>query len=74
METQLGHPVELVSATPPGADDMLPYEELLEDAMMGNQRRFARQDYVEESWKLLDPVPTEAVKLLTYASSVATST
>jgi glucose-6-phosphate 1-dehydrogenase len=35
---------------------MLPYEELLEDAMMGNQRRFARQDYVEESWKLLDPV------------------
>jgi glucose-6-phosphate 1-dehydrogenase len=52
----IGHPVELVSATPPGADDMLPYEELLEDAMNGNQRRFARQDYVEESWKLLDPV------------------
>ena len=52
----IGHPVELLAATPPSSNDMLPYEELLEDAMLGNQRRFARQDYVEESWKLLDPV------------------
>jgi len=52
----IGHPVELVAATPPTPNDMLPYEELLEDAMLGNQRRFARQDYVEQSWKLLDPV------------------
>jgi glucose-6-phosphate 1-dehydrogenase len=52
----MGHPVELLSATPPSANDTLPYEELLEDAMIGNQRRFARQDYVEESWRLLDPI------------------
>lgn len=52
----VGHPVELLSATPSQADQMLPYEELLEDAMAGNQRRFARQDYVEESWRILDPV------------------
>ena len=52
----IGHPVELLAATPPTANDMLPYEELIEDAMVGNQRRFARQDYVEESWKLLDPI------------------
>jgi glucose-6-phosphate 1-dehydrogenase len=62
----IGHPVELVSATPPGADDMLPYEELLEDAMTGNQRRFARQDYVEESWKLLDPVLASNLPVHTY--------
>jgi glucose-6-phosphate 1-dehydrogenase len=52
----IGHPVELVAATPPTADDRLAYEELIEDAMMGNQRRFARQDYVEASWRLLDPI------------------
>ncbi len=51
-----GRPVELVSATPASTDDLLPYEELLEDAMMGNQSRFARQDYVEASWRLLDPI------------------
>jgi glucose-6-phosphate 1-dehydrogenase len=52
----IGHPVELVASTQPGVLDMLPYEELLEDAMIGNQRRFARQDYVEASWSLLDPI------------------
>jgi glucose-6-phosphate 1-dehydrogenase len=51
-----GHPVELLSATPPDPTLMLPYEELLEDAMEGNQRRFARQDYVEESWRIVDPI------------------
>ena len=51
-----GHPVELLAATQPKAEDMLPYEELLEDAMDGNQRRFARQDYVEQSWRILDPI------------------
>ncbi len=51
-----GHPVELLSATESNANDMLPYEELLEDAMAGNQRRFARQDYVEQSWRILDPI------------------
>ena len=51
-----GHPVELVATTVSGENDMLPYEELLEDAMEGNQRRFARQDYVEQSWRILDPI------------------
>ncbi len=51
-----GHPVELLASTQPDATDMLPYEELLEDAMTGNQRRFARQDYVEQSWRIIDPI------------------
>jgi glucose-6-phosphate 1-dehydrogenase len=62
----IGHPVELLAATPPTADDMLPYEELIEDAMMGNQRRFARQDYVEESWRLLDPILQAKLPIHTY--------
>jgi glucose-6-phosphate 1-dehydrogenase len=47
--------VELEAAQQCGSDDMLPYEELLEDAMNGNQTWFARQDDVEASWRILDP-------------------
>jgi glucose-6-phosphate 1-dehydrogenase len=36
--------------------DLLPYEELLDDAACGNPIWFAREDYVELSWKLLDDV------------------
>jgi glucose-6-phosphate 1-dehydrogenase len=39
-----------------GTVTLLPYEELLEDAMEGNQTWFAREDYVEESWRIIDPV------------------
>jgi glucose-6-phosphate 1-dehydrogenase len=63
----IGHPTELVAATPPTPNDMLPYEELIEDAMIGNQRRFARQDYVEESWRLLDPILSANLPILKYA-------
>ena len=31
------------------------YEELLGDALVGDPFRFARQDYVEEAWRIVDP-------------------
>ncbi len=51
-----GCPVELVATQSCGGEDLLPYEELLGDAMVGNQTWFARQDYVEQAWRILDPV------------------
>jgi glucose-6-phosphate 1-dehydrogenase len=48
--------VELEATQECGTDDMLPYEELLEDAMRGNQTWFARVDYVDSAWRILDPV------------------
>jgi glucose-6-phosphate 1-dehydrogenase len=33
-----------------------PYERLLYDALTGNDRLFARQDAVQESWRILQPV------------------
>jgi len=51
-----GCPVELTADQECGDDDLLPYEELIGDAMIGNQTWFARQDYVEEAWRILDPV------------------
>jgi glucose-6-phosphate 1-dehydrogenase len=52
----VGCSVELTAGQECGTDEMLPYEELLQDAMAGNSTWFARQDYVEESWRILDPV------------------
>jgi glucose-6-phosphate 1-dehydrogenase len=46
--------IELEAAQECGTSDMSPYEELLEDAMRGNQTWFARKDYVESSWGILD--------------------
>jgi glucose-6-phosphate 1-dehydrogenase len=33
-----------------------PYERLLDDALEGDARRFAREDSVEEAWRIVDPV------------------
>ena len=33
-----------------------PYERLLEDALEGDARRFAREDSVEEAWRVVEPV------------------
>ncbi len=49
-------PVEMLATQHTNPDDVLPYEELLADAIVGNQSRFARVDYVEEAWRILDPL------------------
>ena len=41
---------------PPGADEMDAYERVLGDAMAGDATLFAREDYVEEAWRIVDPV------------------
>jgi glucose-6-phosphate 1-dehydrogenase len=51
-----GCPIELIADQECGADEMLPYEELLGDAIAGNQTWFAREDYVEEAWRIIDPI------------------
>src|SRR6185295_12809316 len=51
-----GQQVELVISQHSDAAEMGAYEELLYDAMRGNSARFARQDYVEEAWRIVDPI------------------
>ncbi|MBX6360809.1 glucose-6-phosphate dehydrogenase [Pseudacidobacterium ailaaui] len=48
--------VELEAEQECGTDNLLPYEELLDDAMRGNPAWFAREDYVEEAWRIFDTV------------------
>lgn len=50
-----GAPTELETSHGITAD-LLPYEELLGDAMGGNPLWFAREDYVEEAWRIFDPI------------------
>jgi glucose-6-phosphate 1-dehydrogenase len=53
-EKLVGQEVELELART-RAGDLAPYEELLGDAMKGDATRFAREDYVEEAWRIVDP-------------------
>jgi glucose-6-phosphate 1-dehydrogenase len=48
--------VELVACHHPRPEEMEPYERVLTDAMAGDQTLFARQDYVEEAWRIVDPI------------------
>jgi glucose-6-phosphate 1-dehydrogenase len=51
-----GAPVEMEAARHPAPDEMDAYERLLGDAMRGNPTLFAREDSVEEAWRIVDPI------------------
>ncbi|HXX69140.1 MAG TPA: glucose-6-phosphate dehydrogenase [Polyangiaceae bacterium] len=38
------------------ADELLPYERILTEAIAGDHALFAREDYVEEAWRIVDPI------------------
>lgn len=47
---------ELEAGRHPCAKEMDAYERVLTDAMAGDATLFAREDYVEEAWRIVDPV------------------
>jgi glucose-6-phosphate 1-dehydrogenase len=55
-EETLGTPTEILGSRLPQAGEMDAYERVLTDAMAGDATLFARQDYVEEAWRIVDPV------------------
>jgi len=50
-----GEAVELVACQSPPAGGMDAYERVLGEAMVGDPTLFAREDYVEEAWRIVDP-------------------
>src|SRR6266550_8740044 len=56
QEKMIGEQTELLASRYPGAEEMDAYERVLGDAMMGDATLFAREDYVEEAWRIVDPV------------------
>ncbi len=55
-EDMVGRAVELLANHHPTHDEMSAYERLIGEAMRGDPTLFARQDYVEAAWKIVDPV------------------
>jgi glucose-6-phosphate 1-dehydrogenase len=51
-----GEPVELVAMERSHPNEMDAYERVLHDAMAGDATLFAREDYVEEAWRIVGPV------------------
>jgi len=47
---------EMLGTRLPRPDEMDAYERVLGDAMRGKATVFAREDYVEEAWRIVDPV------------------
>jgi glucose-6-phosphate 1-dehydrogenase len=46
---------EMMGTRQPRADEMDAYERVLGDAMHGDATLFAREDHVEEAWRIVDP-------------------
>jgi glucose-6-phosphate 1-dehydrogenase len=47
---------EMVASHSPRGDEMDAYERVLGAAMAGDSTLFAREDYVEEAWRIVEPV------------------
>lgn len=64
-ELMIGERIELI-ACHHSPDEMDPYERLLSDAFKGDTTLFARQDGVESSWRVVDPVLGDVTPLFNY--------
>jgi glucose-6-phosphate 1-dehydrogenase len=65
-EVMTGRPIELLACQRPAAEKVDPYERLLADAMKGDPTLFAREDYVEEAWRIVSPVLGDVTPLYEY--------
>jgi glucose-6-phosphate 1-dehydrogenase len=61
-----GEPVEIIASTHPCPEEMDAYERVLGDAMAGDTTLFAREDYVEEAWRIVDPVLKAGTPIYAY--------
>src|SRR5215472_6823678 len=57
---------EIMGSSYPGPLDMDAYERVLTDAMSGDATLFAREDYVEEAWRIVDPVLKDKTPVFEY--------
>jgi glucose-6-phosphate 1-dehydrogenase len=58
--------VEMIASRHTRPGEMEAYERVLCDAMAGDPTLFARQDYVEEAWRIVDPVLKADTRVFPY--------
>ena len=71
MDTEdrmIGQQAEMLLSRRPAAGEMDAYERVLGDAMEGDATLFAREDYVEEAWRIVDPVLKQETPVFTRTS------
>jgi glucose-6-phosphate 1-dehydrogenase len=61
-----GATAELLASRHPGSNEIDAYERVLTDAMAGDRTLFAREDYIEEAWRIVDPVLQADTALFEY--------
>jgi len=61
-----GRAVEMLASHHPEAEEVDAYERLLGDAVAGDATLFAREDYVEEAWRIVDRVLKTSTPLYMY--------
>jgi glucose-6-phosphate 1-dehydrogenase len=65
-QEMVGQAAEMLASRHPQADEMDAYERVLGDAMAGDATLFARQDYVDEAWRIVDPVLKKTTPVYEY--------
>jgi glucose-6-phosphate 1-dehydrogenase len=65
-EAMEGRQIELIAGRDASSNEIDAYERLLGDAMKGDSTHFAREDSVEEAWRIVEPVLGNAVPVLEY--------
>jgi len=65
-ERMAGQLAEMIASRQTSAEEMDAYERVLGDAMAGDATLFAREDYVEEAWRIVDPLLKQATPVYPY--------
>jgi glucose-6-phosphate 1-dehydrogenase len=65
-EKLTGENVEMIAVRHSDPGSMDAYERVLGDALAGDATHFARQDYVEEAWRIVEPVLKTSTPLYEY--------
>jgi glucose-6-phosphate 1-dehydrogenase len=65
-EDTVSQSIEMIASRHPRGEEMDAYERVLGDAMAGDPTLFAREDYVEEAWRIVDPVLKASTPVFEY--------
>jgi glucose-6-phosphate 1-dehydrogenase len=68
-EEMAAESVEMVASHHPQPGEMDAYERVLGAAMEGDTTLFAREDYVEEAWRIVDPVLQKGTPIYGYETN-----
>jgi len=65
-DKMIGQGIELLASHTPSSAEEDAYERVLGDAMAGDASLFAREDYIEEAWRIVDPVLAASTPVYAY--------